>query len=133
MAAPYFLSDTNIYSTLQINGWIEAVINLHVLQPDKVFSALGLKRPLVQGRIEATLGILERESHHKLHDFWTILQRFTFLHERYDYVFNATFRLQHQPKGTYVLLWTSQDILWGTVRNMCIYDCMILGAYTSLM
>ena len=55
MAAPYFLPDTNIYSTLLSNGSIEAVINLHVLQPGEVFSALELTRPLVLGQNSCNL------------------------------------------------------------------------------
>ena len=88
----------------------------------------------MQGRIDAILAILEQEIYDKLHDFWTILQKFTFLRERYEYVLNAALRLQHkQRENAYELLWTSRDILWGTVMNVCIYVCIILGAYIPLM
>ena len=116
------------------NGTIEAVVNMHVLHPNEVFSALELTRPLVQGRIDAILGILEQEIYNKLHDFWTILQRFTILRERYDHVVNETIRYQkQQQRNSYILTWISRDILWGTMMNVCIYMCIILGAYVRLM
>jgi hypothetical protein len=133
MVANHFMPDANVQNVIQSGGYVESVIHLQVLKPGEIFGALELTRPFIEGRVNAVLGILEDQIYDQLNDFWIVLEKFASLKDQYELIRNQSeiFHRDHKIRAQAVF-WTSWDILWGCILNICIYLSIILGEYVPV-